>query len=74
VALAVAGSLLFVFNVLLGTQLSFRQMFALTNYGLLPQAVGVLLAIVVLFLKDPAEFDLQNPVASNAKYHNLLVS
>jgi hypothetical protein len=40
-------------------------MFALTNYGLLPQAVGVLLAIVVLFLKDPAEFDLQNPVASN---------
>ena len=32
---------------------------------MLPQVFGILLAIVVLFLKDPAEFDLRNSVASN---------
>lgn len=65
VTLAVGGVFIFVFNVLLGSQLSFRQVYAIVCYGFLPQVLGGVLATGVMFLKDPAEFDLQNPVASN---------
>jgi len=65
ITLVVGGAFLFVFNILLGAQVVFRQAYAVVCYGCLPQAVGGLLAIVVMFLKDPADFDLQNPVATN---------
>lgn len=64
-ALILGGVFLFVFNVLLGTDLRFRQCFALTCYSLLPFTVNTVVAIVLMFLKDPADFDIQNPVASN---------
>lgn len=65
IALVVAGVFLFVFNVLLGSQLIFRPVFSITCYACLPFALHTILALVVLFLQDPADFDLQNPVASN---------
>lgn len=63
--LILAGAFVFVFNVLLGAQLTFRQFYALTCYSVLPFAVSTVLAIVLLFLTNPAEFDLRNPIASN---------
>jgi len=65
ITLVMGGAFLFVFNILLGAQLSFRQIYAVVCYGNLPHALGGLLAGVVMFIKDPADFDLQNPVASN---------
>ena len=65
IVLVVAGIFLFVFNVLLGTQLVYRQVLGVTSYSMLPQAVGGLLALLLLFIKEPADFDLQNPLASN---------
>lgn len=65
IVLVVAGVFLFVFNVLLGTQLAFRQVLGITSYSMLPQAVAGVLALVLLFIKDAADYDLQNPVASN---------
>ena len=65
ITLVVGGAFLFVFNILLWAQLTFRQIYAVVCYGNLPHALGGLLAGVVMFIKDPADFDLQNPVASN---------
>lgn len=65
IVLVASGAFLFVFNVLLGADLRFRPMFAATAYGVLPNFVGGIVAFVVLFLKDPADFDLQNPLVSN---------
>src|SRR3990170_3173731 len=65
ITLVTGGVFLFVFNILLGAQLTFRQVYAVVCYGNLPNALGGLLAVVVMFIKDPADFDLQNPVASN---------
>lgn len=65
IAVVVAGAFLFVFNVLLGAQMNFRQVFTVTCYGLLPQALGTALATVMVFVKDPADFDLEHPLASN---------
>lgn len=65
ITLVSAGAFLFVFNVLLGSQLTFRSVFGVTCYGVLPHFLGGLLAVVVMFLKEPADFDLQNPLATN---------
>lgn len=65
IALVVTGAFLFVFNILVGAELRFKPAWGLTCYALLPQVFGILLAFVVLYVKDPAEFDLNNPVASN---------
>ena len=65
ITLVTGGAFLFIFNILLGAQLTFRLVYAVVCYGNLPNALGGLLAVVVMFIKDPADFDLQNPVASN---------
>lgn len=63
--LVVAGAFLFVFNILAGSQLSFRQVFAVTSYSLLPFSIATVLAMGMMFVQAPEEFDLQNPVFSN---------
>lgn len=63
--LVVAGAYLFVFNILAGSQLTFRQVFTVTSYSLLPFAIATVLAVAMLFVVAPEEFDLQNPVFSN---------
>ena len=64
-ALGLAGVFLFVFNILAGSQLTFRPVFAITSYSLLPYAVAMLLAMGLMFVQAPEEFDLVNPVMSN---------
>jgi hypothetical protein len=65
ITLVLSGVFLFVLNVLLGAQLGFKPTFAVTAYAVLPNFVGGIVGMVVLFLKRPADFNIQNPVASN---------
>ncbi|MFQ5777394.1 MAG: Yip1 family protein [Terriglobia bacterium] len=65
ITLVSAGAFLLVFNVMLGTRLSFRAIYGVTCYGMLPHFLAGVLAVVVMFLKDPADFDLENPLATN---------
>lgn len=64
-ALVVAGALLFVSNLMLSAQLAFRQVFAVTCYAFLPNVLAGLLGILMMFLKQPEDFDLENPTAFN---------
>jgi len=64
-SLVVAGLLTLVFVTLLGAELRFRQVFAVTCYASLPGVFATGLAIVMLFLKHPDDFDLRNPTAFN---------
>jgi len=61
----VAGALLFVSNLMLGADLVFRQVFAVTCYSFLPNVLAALLGILMMFLKHPEDFDLENPTAFN---------
>lgn len=61
----VAGVLLFATNVLLGAAATYRQIFAITCYGFLPNALASVLGILMMFLKHPEDFDLENPTAFN---------
>lgn len=64
-ALVVAGAMLFLFNVLAGQQLIFRPVFAATCYAFLPGVLFYPAAVVTMYMKEPAEFYLENPIASN---------
>ncbi|MCW5977522.1 MAG: YIP1 family protein [Bryobacteraceae bacterium] len=64
----IAALFLFVFKTLGGADLRFKQSFSITYYSFLPNALATILAIVVMFLVNPADFDLRNPVALNAGF------
>ncbi|HWB97671.1 MAG TPA: Yip1 family protein [Bryobacteraceae bacterium] len=60
-----AGVLLLIFNFFLGAHLRFKQVFGVTSYALLPMLVSTVLALVVMLLKNPDDFNLRNPLAFN---------
>ncbi len=64
-ALAVGGVLLFVANVVLGGQLRFKQTFGITCYASVIGVISTPLAILMMHLKIPDDFDVQNPTAFN---------
>ena len=63
-ALATAGALLLVCKMM-GASLRFKQMFAISSYAMLPGLISSILAIIVMFLKNPDDFNLQNPLFFN---------
>ncbi len=64
-SLVVAAILLACFNFLGGAGIRFKQAFSITCYSFLPSGLASILALIVMFLKDPADFDLQNPLPLN---------
>jgi hypothetical protein len=64
-AAIVAGVFLLVFKSMMGAELSFRQSFAIVSYAWLPLLFATLMALVVMLLKNPEEFDIQYPTLTN---------
>jgi hypothetical protein len=65
IVLLVAGVLALIFKVFMSAELSFKQLFGIAAYGSLPDLLNQAAAIAVAFLKNPDEFNLENPVAFN---------
>lgn len=63
--LLIAALLLGLFNFLGGTRLKYKQAFSITCYSYLPTGLSTILAMVVMYLKNPEDFDLQNPLVLN---------
>jgi hypothetical protein len=61
----VAVILMFLFDTLMSAGIGLKRMMAIVAYGFLPLVIQTLLSMVVLFLKDPEEFNLQNPLMFN---------
>lgn len=59
-ALLIAAAMLGSFNLLGGAKLKYGQAFSVTCYSFLPTGLSTILIMVVMFLKDPSEFSLQN--------------
>lgn len=53
------------FNVMAGAGVKFMQAWGIVAHASSPMIVAGILGIVVLFLKDPADVDLQNLIGSN---------
>lgn len=71
IILPFVGALLFalilwgLFNAIFGAKLGFLTSLGVVSYGWVPQLIYYLLAIPILFIKDPATIDINNMVASN---------
>jgi|SRR5579872_6447402 len=61
----VAVILMFLFDTMMSANIGLKRMMAIVAYGILPLAIQTLLSMVVLFLKDPEEFNLRNPLMFN---------
>jgi len=63
--LIMAGVLMLVFNAMLGARLRFVQVFAVVAYAGLARAIESILSIVMVYVKNPDQFDFQHPLAFN---------
>jgi hypothetical protein len=61
----VAVLLMFLFDTIMSAGVGLKRMMAIVAYAFLPLVIQTALSMVVLFLKDPDEFDLQNPLMFN---------
>lgn len=61
----VAVLLMFLFDTIMSAGIGLKRMMGIVAYGFLPLAIQTILSMVVLFLKDPDEFNLQNPLMFN---------
>jgi hypothetical protein len=60
-----AGILLGLVSGIMHSGLKFKQVFAIVCYAALPGVIKQVLAIGVMFLKNPDDFNLMNPLAFN---------
>jgi hypothetical protein len=68
--LVIAGILTGIFNGLLGTELKFMQMFAVSAYAFLVRGLYTILLILLIYLKPPEDFNIQVSPFSPAAYMN----
>ena len=61
----VAVLLMFLFDTIMSAGIGLKRLMAIVAYGFLPLLLQTVLSMVVLFLKDPDEFNLQNPLMFN---------
>ena len=60
-----AAVLLGIVKGMMSAQVRLKQVFAIMWYSSLPSVIMTLLAIAVMFLKPPDDFNLQNPLVFN---------
>jgi hypothetical protein len=64
--LLIVAGLFKAFSAIMGAQNTFKQVFSVTAYSFLAIAlIGTLVLAISIYLKDPAEIDMFNPVGSN---------
>jgi hypothetical protein len=61
----IVGGVLVLLCKIGGAALKFKQTFAISAWAMLPRVIAGILALVVMFIKNPEDFNLQNPLAFN---------
>jgi hypothetical protein len=61
----IAVVLIFLFDTIMGADIGLKRMMGIVGYGFLPTMVSTLLALLVMYLKPPEDFDIRNPLAFN---------
>ncbi len=68
IVLIIAGVLMLMVNFVFGGRATFNQLFAVAAHAQVIGVVNAIIIVAIVFLKDPSDFDLQNPVASNLAF------
>jgi Yip1 domain len=65
IVIVISSAILLGITAMMSAGLKFKQVFAVVCFAGLPMVVKHLLSIVVVFLKNPDDFNVQNPLAFN---------
>ena len=60
-----AGVLLGIVKGIMAAQVRFKQVFSVVTWAGMPGLISTVLTIIVMFLKNPDDFNLQNPLVFN---------
>ena len=63
--LIIAAVLMGIASGIMSAKIRFKQMYSIVAYASLPGVVSSILTVVVVFLKNPEEFNTENPLAFN---------
>ena len=63
--LVVAGLGLLIMNAIFGSRLKFKTALSVTAYANLVNLLGVIIALVMILVADPEQFNAQNPAPTN---------
>jgi hypothetical protein len=63
--LIVAGILLGIAAGMMSAPITFKQVFGVVCWSYVPTAISMVLAVVVMFLKSPEDFNMKNPLVFN---------
>jgi hypothetical protein len=66
--LVIAAVGLFIANVVFGASADFKTSLSVVSWANLVLQVGVILALVIVFMGDPEQFNAQNPVPSTVGF------
>ncbi|MGH9727686.1 MAG: YIP1 family protein [Candidatus Acidiferrales bacterium] len=66
IALVVAAIFMGIFNATSSAALDFKTSLGVVTHSYMPYVIATLLGVLILYLKQPDQIDLQNLVASNA--------
>jgi len=61
----IVAAVLLGITAIMSAGLRFKQVFAVVAWGGLPRVIAAILTIVVVFLKNPDDFNIRNPLAFN---------
>ena len=61
----ICAAVLLVMLKIMSANVTFKQVFAVISYSAIPGLIFIALAIVVMFLKNPDDFDIKNPLVFN---------
>jgi hypothetical protein len=65
IIMLISAAILLGLTAMMSAGLRFKQVFAIVCFASLPMVIKFLLSIVVVFLKNPDDFNLMNPLAFN---------
>ena len=61
----IVGAVLLGITAIMSAGLRFKQVFAVVAWAGMPRVISAILSVVVIFLKNPDDFNIRNPLAFN---------
>jgi hypothetical protein len=67
--LLISGVMVFMFTTVLGASVNFKKTLGVVSHSMVPAVISTCLVLAVMYLKDPPDFDLNNPAGFNLGFY-----
>jgi hypothetical protein len=67
--LLISGVMMFMFTTVLGGSVNFKKTLGVVAHSMVPGLISTPLILAVMYMKDPSDFDLNNPAGFNLGFY-----